>query len=109
MKHVDCPPSVWANVIASLMAAGVSRTLAVGIVDILENNKNHINTPPLILSKEQRVNTPKESTRKFEEIVDMIPRVFFITNRLLAAPSLKREHETYQYCRHATLISGDAE
>ena len=37
MKHVE-NSAVWTNVIASLMAAGVDRRLAVGIVDILVEN-----------------------------------------------------------------------
>jgi hypothetical protein len=111
MKHVD-PPSAWTNVIASLMAAGVSRTLAVGIVDILVNNKDHINPKihhtPLILSKGQMVNTPKTSTKEFEGVAQIMPRLFLITEQLLAAPNLKRKHEAHQYCRHAALIGKES-
>jgi len=111
MKHVD-PPSAWTNVIANLMAAGVSRTLAAGIVDILLD-AGHINPKirhaPLILSRDQMVNTPNTSTKEFEGVAQIMPDLLLVTEQLLAAPNLKWKHDTHQYCRHAALIGGESE
>jgi len=110
MKHVETP-SAWTNVIASLMAAGVDRTLAVRIVNILVDT-GHINPKihhtPLILSKGQMVKTLQTSPKKLEGITKILPRLFVITDQLLAAPNLKRKHEAHQYCRHAALIGGES-
>jgi len=106
MQHID-PPPAWNNVVIGLMAAGVSRVLAVGIVNILVDSGHanpKIHHTPLILLKGQMVNTPKTSTKEFEEISQVMPRLFLITEQLLAAPNLKRKHEAHQYYRHATLI-----
>ncbi|NHM20613.1 hypothetical protein [Tritonibacter mobilis] len=108
MKHVE-NSAVWINVIASLMAAGVDRRLAVGIVDILVENalqshdEHHM---PLILSKCQMLDAPSKEAKVMEGVDQIMPRLFSITQQLLAAPSLKRKHEAQQYCRHAVLIEG---
>ena len=108
MKHVE-NSAVWTNVIASLMAAGVDRRLAVGVVDILVENalqshgKHHT---PLILSKCQMLDAPSKEAKVMEGVDQIMPRLFSITRQLLAAPNLKRKHEAHQYCRHAVLIEG---
>lgn len=106
MKHVE-NSVVWTNVIASLMAVGVDRRLAIGVVDILAENalqshgKHHT---PLILSKCQMLDAPSNEAKVMEGVDQIMPRLFSITRQLLAAPNLKRKHEAHQYCRHAFLM-----
>ncbi|NHM25121.1 hypothetical protein [Tritonibacter mobilis] len=101
MKHVE-NSAVWINVIASLMAAGVDRRLAVGIVDILVENalqshdEHHM---PLILSKCQMLDAPSKEAKVMEGVDQIMPRLFSITQQLLAAPSLKRKHECQGRCK----------
>ncbi len=108
MRHVE-NSAAWTNVIASLMAAGVDRILAVGIVDILvENARRNPNEhhTPLILSKCQMLDAPGKEAKVMEDIDQILPRLFSTTQQFLTAPNLKRKHEAHQYCRHAVLIEG---
>lgn len=108
MKHVE-NSAAWTNVIASLMAAGVDRILAVGIIDILvENARQNLDEhhTPLILSKCQMLDAPRKKAKVMEGVDQIMPHLFSITQQLLTAPNLKRKHEAHQYCRHAALIEG---
>lgn len=109
MKHIE-NYDAWAIVITSLMAAGVDRSLAVGIVDILiENAHQKVDELPInfIISKCKIVNAPNKDAKIMANIDHIMPRLFSLTKQLLMAPNLKRKHNTYQYCRHAVLIEAD--
>lgn len=108
MKHVE-NSAAWTNVIASLMAAGVDRILAVGIVNILVKNTRRNpdeHHTPLILSKCQMLDAPRKEAKVMEGVDQNLSRLFSITQQLLTDPNLKRKHEVHQYCRHAVLIEG---
>ena len=116
MKHLETS-SAWADVTSSLMAAGVDRVLAVGIVEILADASQtgcqtdcqtdpEIRHTPLILTQTQRVRDPKRSSKEWDVIAQTLPRLFLTTQELLVAPDLKQKHKIHQYCRRAALTEG---
>ncbi len=110
MKHVETS-STWTDVILSLMAAGVDRALAVGIVDILAEaspTDSEMHHTPLILSKAQRGKVPKRPSKEWDDIAQILPRLFLTTQELIFAPDLKQKHEIHQYCRYAALTGGES-
>ena len=52
------------------------------------------------LHKEER-NLFADETSEFEEVADLMPRLFLVTERLLDAPKTVRHHKSQQYCRYA--------
>ena len=52
------------------------------------------------LHKEER-NRLAGQTSEFEEVADLMPRLFLVTERLLDAPKTVRHHNSQQYCRYA--------
>lgn len=113
MNHV-VTSSAWTDVISSLTAAGVDRTLAVGIVDILVDASQpdcptdpEIHHTRLLLSKTQRVNAHKASSKDWDDIDQILPRLFLTTEELLAEPALTRKYKAHQYCKHAALTGGE--
>lgn len=97
---------VQEDVITSLVNAGVEKSLAEGIFDILVSFgciQNFAPRRPLILDQHQRIAPPTPAT-KLGDIKKLFPRKLRMMECRLMKPSCKRRHAFYQYGKHAITL-----